>query len=979
VTLSTVPAALAQTIEPVTLTADIPAQPLTQALAAFARQTGLQLVYVSGVVRDQKSHAVPAGLAAGTALARLLQGTGLKFEYLTPSSVRILAAAPTPEPRTQAPPGNEPYEVIISANRLEETFQNVPITIQTLTGDQLKQLGVSTLDDLLKYTPNVTYSGNGPGTGNIFIRGLGFVGTGNQTLSTTAPFPNVALYLDDQTMQFPARNNDVYLVDMARVEVLEGPQGTLLGGGAQAGAIRYITNKPDLNATTGEFNAGYGVTAHGDPNNTLNAVLNVPLVPGTFALRAVIFSDHQGGYIDNVPGTIGYPPGSVPATLGGNPTANNASLVGRNTNPVDYGGARLEASWSINDNWNLLLEQNYQDMEADGYFYAYPFASDGAALGPYEITAFTPAHNRDRYESTSWTVNGNVADLSVVYTGSYMVRHIDGQQDYSNYIRSVRGAYYGCIGPGASYFNSTLFPPLASKKLQCYAPVGNWQDIVSNQHLSHELRVSTPTDSRVRGLFGAYWEKFNIDDEMNFNYLAIPQCSPQNLAVALSGGADCLSAVGPVPGAYAGAPQLRTGTGTAFGEDDQRGYKQTALFASIDFDIIPKTLTITGGTRWYSYEEYEEGSEFYTESTSSGYVLDHANGVCTEQGLCGVPINLRKSESGFASRANLTWHMTPDIMAYYTFSQGFRPGGFNRVFSLPDQAPHLPANAPYCGAASTDPRCQPGGNLFKANTDQYLRPAGYESDHLSNNELGLKSELLSDRLLLNVAAYDMKWRDVQSMFFDPEHFGNGVFMTNGPSYTIKGAELQLIARLTEGLILQGSSSWNTTTLTNTPCLISAGVTPRTPSNPTPGGQCITVVGGLPYQTPWGALGTSAPFAPPLMFNLRVRYDWSIGASRPFAMVSASHIASMSNAPASFPDGNGPAENPPTTTLLRYTIPAYTTYDGALGVARDNWTAQLTGSNLTNRYAATNISSGQFIRSEIPLRPRVVMVQLGYRF
>ena len=68
-------------------------------------------------------------------------------------------------------------------------------------------------------------------------------------------------------MQFPARNIDVYLVDMERVEVLEGPQGTLFGGGAQAGAIRYITNKPKLDVTEGEVNAGYGITAGGDPNS----------------------------------------------------------------------------------------------------------------------------------------------------------------------------------------------------------------------------------------------------------------------------------------------------------------------------------------------------------------------------------------------------------------------------------------------------------------------------------------------------------------------------------------------------------------------------------------------------------------------------------------------------------------------------------------------------------------------------------------
>ena len=174
-----------------------------------------------------------------------------------------------------------------------------------LGGQQLRQLGVTSLNALLKYTSNVTFSGNGPGTGNIFVRGLGFAGSGNQSQATTAPFPNVALYLDEQSMQFPARDNDIYLVDMDRVEVLEGAQGTLFGGGAEAGAIRYITNKPKFDAVSGEVNAGYGITAGGDPNTTLNALLNLQLT-SNFALRGVVFSERHGGYVDNLPATISF-------------------------------------------------------------------------------------------------------------------------------------------------------------------------------------------------------------------------------------------------------------------------------------------------------------------------------------------------------------------------------------------------------------------------------------------------------------------------------------------------------------------------------------------------------------------------------------------------------------------------------------------------------------------------------------------------
>jgi iron complex outermembrane receptor protein len=273
---------------------------------------------------------------------------------------------------TEAGDSDAIQEITVTAQRRTESIENVPITIQAITGEQLQQLNLSNFDDLLKYTPNVTYSGNGPGTGNIFIRGLSSGGSGNQSQSTTAPFPNVALYLDDQSMQFPARNIDVYLVDMERVEVLEGPQGTLFGGGAQAGAIRYITNKPKLDVEEGNVDVGYGITASGgDPNAKANATINLPIVPDVLAVRGTIFTDREGGYISNVPGTI-----SVP----GSPIANNSAFVGRNENPVTYTGLRAQALLKINDDWNVLLQQNYQNMQADGYFQDYPIASDGQAL-----------------------------------------------------------------------------------------------------------------------------------------------------------------------------------------------------------------------------------------------------------------------------------------------------------------------------------------------------------------------------------------------------------------------------------------------------------------------------------------------------------------------------------------------------------------------------------------------------------------------
>ena len=242
---------------------------------------------------------------------------------------------------------------------------------------------------------------------------------------------------------------------------------------------------------------------------------------------------------------------------------------------------------------------------------------------------------------------------------------------------------------------------MEGKPLRCYAPVGAWRDIVQNEHQSHEVRLSTSENSRVRALVGAYWEKFVINDDMNFNYLGIPQCSAANLSIALAGGADCLSAVGPLPGTHASDPGLRENMNNAFGDDVQRGYKQYAFFASVDFDIFPKVLTVTAGTRRYHYDEFEEGSVWYTLPTAA-HPRSPQRGVHGRQ--CGQGRRLVRfsDEPGqerkrFSQPRQSDVALAPDIMIYYTFSQGFRPGGFNRTASLPGQAPLARGITPYCG------------------------------------------------------------------------------------------------------------------------------------------------------------------------------------------------------------------------------------------------------------------------------------------
>ena len=165
------------------------------------------------------------------------QGTGLRFEYLTPRSIRILAGGGWTAAGADGRPsaGDELQEVIVTANRREENLQDVPMTIQVLTGETLAKLNATTFDDFVKYLPAVTAHGVGPGQNNIYVRGLGTADAGIQGSGVGGSFPNVAVYLDEQSAQLPGRNLDIYAADLERIEILEGPQGTLFGAGAEAG------------------------------------------------------------------------------------------------------------------------------------------------------------------------------------------------------------------------------------------------------------------------------------------------------------------------------------------------------------------------------------------------------------------------------------------------------------------------------------------------------------------------------------------------------------------------------------------------------------------------------------------------------------------------------------------------------------------------------------------------------------------------
>jgi outer membrane receptor protein involved in Fe transport len=890
-------------------------------------------------------------------------------------------AAPAAEPAATAGESSSDAltEVVVTAQRRTENMQDVPISMTALTSQTLQQLNVSTFDDYIKYLPAVTSASNGPGQSEIFMRGISAGSQPSQGSASTGLWPNVAIYLDNQSGQLPNRNLDIYAADLNRIEVLEGPQGTLFGAGAEAGAIRYITNEPKLDVTEANFSASYGTTAHGDNNSALTAVLNIPLLEHSVAARAVIYDDSRGGYINNVPATftrsnsdagIHYAnyaanaagqcpnghPASGPPFAGycvppGSSSINNYNIAANAINPVTYKGIRGELLWQINDDWSALITQSYQQMDSQGVFYQQPTGSDGEALQPLEVTLFNPATNKDRFSSTAWTVNGKFGVLRAVYTGGYLVRNVDQIGDYTNYARGVYADYYQCYGPGSGYVNT-----LPSK---CYSPSASWHSSERNVHQQHEFRLSTPDDWRLRGILGAFWEKNVLYDQTGWLYKTVPSCTPDNPPTATTG---CFVNIGTIPGTSVQNPGVLNDN-TSFYQDTVRQTKQTAFFGSFDFDLIPKTVTLTVGTRWFKFDNLSAGSV----SASFGCFGAFAYPPADASGCHVTPTysfnlnaqNLVDSESGFKSRANLTWHVTPDVMLYYTFSQGFRPGGFNQNGG--SQHAFTPATA---------------GPVVA----QYLVPSSYTSDKLTNNEIGWKTEFLEHRLQWNGAVYYDNWDNVQVAFFDPGAVGNVFFNVNGQNFLVKGLETSLIARPLTGLTLQGEGAWNQSSQTNSPIL--------TDNNPaSPGfGQPITNACRLPSGTicspvvnPYGPIGSPAANAPPVMFRARARYDWSLrGGYTPFLQFGWTHNGhsfTQAGANPTIAETGGAV----TTGRLRFENPAYSVFDASVGVSKDAWFVQLYAENLANSNASTFVSTDQFIVAQTPLRPRVIGGTFGYRF
>jgi iron complex outermembrane recepter protein len=292
------------------LAVDIPPQALDQALEAFAEQTGLQLFYVTEIVSSRKSPGAHSGLAPSQALAALLEGTGLRFEFLNDRAVRLFPApnivstavvagpAPPQYPGWHASSGELALEeVTVTARRREEAQSKVPISMQVLSMEDLRNSGVTSIDDLGALVPSVQFSQT-PDLGPGAVTYLNIRGVSDRNTPTTG------LYLDDTPIPPAAAFSNLrsfpYTFDLDRIEVLRGPQLQLFGEGNQAGAIRYIYSHPSLSTFTLLAQGDVVVPAFGDISYGAGIAAGGPLIRDVLGFRVSAWGRSDGGFIDRV-------------------------------------------------------------------------------------------------------------------------------------------------------------------------------------------------------------------------------------------------------------------------------------------------------------------------------------------------------------------------------------------------------------------------------------------------------------------------------------------------------------------------------------------------------------------------------------------------------------------------------------------------------------------------------------------------------
>ena len=810
-------------------------------------------------------------------------------------------------------------EIVVTSRKKSESLQDVPLSVSTLTEESLEQSGINTFEDYLLQLPGVTAGGSGPGQNTIYIRGLASTTPNLTTAGVAGLAPNVSFYLDEQPLAQPGRNLDVYAADVARIEVLAGPQGTLFGASSQAGVVRMITNKPKQGVSESNVELETRFMPDGDTGTKIEFMTNIPVSDNT-ALRFVAYSDGRGGYIDQVAGQLdasqsarfreasfvrenGLVVGSsragfqAGADLSGATLLPANALVEEDANGVDYQGFRASLASELGDNWTATLVYAQQTIDADGVFFADP------NLGDLEIQRYTQDEIKDEFDNMSLTLEGLIGDLEVVYAGAYTDRDTNQMVDYTDYLFVGQYLpYYICD----YYVTYTTYAPGNVPTGTCGAPNLLVDSYTNTEVESHEIRINADINDNMSLTAGYFMSDTTLTELNQFTY---PGSVGNDIDYACNYALTDTSVSGSInnasPGWFSAGPYCEP---VIFFNDIKRTDEQKGFFGELNI-ATSDTSELTLGLRWYDIQVDFEGSansSFYngfgspdTQQFGSNLSAQYAPGNPN-----GYP---DKAETdGTIGKVTYSWNPSDEVMYYVTWSEGFRPGLLNRPVG----------------------RTSPDGS--------YSVPAEIKSDEITNTEFGWKAILQDGQLRFNGSVFMVDVEGLQSTIFDPS-IVNLFFSDNAADGDIKGVEGDFTYFTNrEGLTVAGAFS-----------VLDSELTKKlVPTDD-------VVVGG------------DMAFAPGMQFNLRFRQEWDMSnGNLGHAQLQFTHSAD------SYSDIMEPN---------KARQDSYTYMDVRLGMSNDTMTAELYIDNVTDERAEIS-NTFVFDRQRVSyIRPTTIGIRYKHNF
>ena len=849
-------------------------------------------------------------------------------------------------------------EVVVTATKREADLQEAAITVEALEARRLEEQHIDTITDYVLYLPNVNAGWRGPGQDELYVRGVVVDPINIAVAESQGVVPNVAFYLDEQPVSAGGRHLDVYVTDVERIEVLPGPQGTLYGASSQAGTIRIITNKPVLDEFAIGLDASTSVTSGGEPSTSVEAVLNLPLVEQRLAMRAAVFTDRQGGFIDNVESAFvpnpdvndRLPPteGIMFVPAGGDPrghefangefaepgrtypvrytTAHNDALVEDDFNASSWSGARVGARLALGRGWEMSVQHHQQTLEVDGVFDYNP------SLGDLEVARFHPDRLDDTFGQTSLTLEGRLGRLDLLYAGSFLDRETEHTQDYTEYVNF--GGYipaYICEyntpafhgGGGAAY---THDPTLRGDPGIIDCSLGTAWFGVDNEttNQTHEVRLSADLGQRLSFTGGVFYQDLQIEHVADWSYgdLAWNRIDPDRVSQGK---------------ANDGSPRPAL---VHFTNDITRSFEEIAVFGEVYLNLTDR-LVVTLGGRFYDLETGYEGYTAFRYGSQPVPNLAGEPGVVTHPDAVGGRDYARNlgdfqplQTDDFISKIGLSWSAGTTLI-FATVSEGYRPPGFNRAAA---------AGAATAQGVAARSNGQPG-------FPDYFIPTIYQSDLVTSYEVGWKTLLFDRRLRFNGAWYRTEWDDIQVSHFDSQNISIFTFIDNAGDAEVSGVEFSIESRPTERLALYGAFAWNQTELTSV--------------NP-----------ALDFFI--ADAGSALPLAPEFQATLRMRYEWELAGGTAFVQLGGVYADESFNSLIDVP-GVEPRRVQDAWFIADASVGFLS---GTVLMDRANtvftgWTAELFVANLTDERAQLHISRPDFQERVSTARPRTIGLRVSY--